>query len=395
MKNDLCYSTKPAFALQPPAGEPRRGLSMSSPVTETINRAPDSAAEPQLRRHSPHRDAAPEIELSTRSRAATLTGVQVLSVAAFTPPDIVRNVDLAPLGFDANWIEQRTGILARRRAADGVSTSDVAYEAARLCLEQANASADELDLIIVATMTPDSATPSTACRVQQRLGCRSAAMDINAACSGFVYALVTGMQFIKTGCYRRVLVIGADLMTRTVNPKDTKTYPLFGDGGGAVLLGPGEPEQGLLAYTLGADGAGGECLHIPGGGTREPLTAETLAAGRQFLVMDGRAVFKWAVRLVADAVADVLEHADLKLADIDLFVLHQANKRILDAAAESLGVSPEKVLINLDRYGNTSAGSIPLALAEAAQAGRIRRGDKLLLCGFGAGLAWGAGVLRW
>jgi 3-oxoacyl-[acyl-carrier-protein] synthase-3 len=339
--------------------------------------------------------AATEAEPATRSHLATLTGVQIMAVSGYAPPEIVRNEDLAPMGFDPEWIRQRTGILARRRAPADWATSDLGYEAAKVCLDRAGVSPHDLDMLIVATMTPDSATPSTACRLQRRLGVRVPAMDLSAACSGFVYALVTGMQFVKTGCHRRVLVVGSDLMSRIVNPADKKTYPLFGDGAGAVLLGPGDADQGLLSYTLGADGNGADMLYVPAGGTREVLTAEGVAEGRQFLQMDGRSVFKWAVRLVADAVKDVLQHAKVSLHEIDLFVLHQANRRILDAAAESLGIAPEKVLINVDRYGNTSAGSIPLALDEAYSTGRIRRGDKILLCGFGAGLAWGAAVLQW
>jgi len=338
---------------------------------------------------------ATEPEPATRSHLATLTGVQIMAVSGYVPPEIVRNEDLAPLGFDPEWIRQRTGILARRRAPADWATSDLGYEAAKVCLDRAGVSPQELDMLIVATMTPDSATPSTACRLQRRLGVRVPAMDLNAACSGFVYALVTGMQFVKTGCHRRVLVVGSDLMSRVVNPLDKKTFPLFGDGAGAVLLGPGETDQGLLSYTLGADGNGADMLFVPGGGSRKPLTTEGIELGEQYMQMDGRSVFKWAVRLVADAVKDVLQHAKVSLHEIDLFVLHQANRRILDAAAESLGIAPEKVLINVDRYGNTSAGSIPLALDEAYLAGRIRRGDKLLLCGFGAGLAWGAAVLQW
>ncbi|MDX1944646.1 MAG: beta-ketoacyl-ACP synthase III [Pirellulaceae bacterium] len=342
---------------------------------------------------------APAVESAPRTAlqaaVSRLTGVQILSTGAFSPPQVVTNADLAPLGFDADWIVQRTGILERRRAAEGMATSDLAYEAAARCLAAADVGPSEVDLIVLATMTPDSPTPSTACQVQRRLGGRAAAFDVSAACAGFMYALITGMQFVKTGSVRRVLVIGADVMTRAVNPADAKTYPLFGDGAGAVLLGAGSDEQGLTAFTLGADGSGAELLCTPGGGTREPLTAASLAAGRQFMQMEGRAVFKWAVNLVADSVRDVLAYAGLSAADLSLVILHQANRRILDAAAEHLGIPPEKLVVNLDRFGNTSAASIPLALDEVRRAGRVHPGDHLLLCGFGAGLAWGTGVLRW
>jgi len=330
-----------------------------------------------------------------KHRISRLTGVQILSCGAYAPPRIVTNEDLAQHGYDAQWIVQRTGILARRWADEGVAASDLGYEAATRCLAQANVRADEVDLIVLATMTPDSPIPSTACQVQRRLGGRAAAMDVGAACAGFMFALTTGMQFIKTGNARRVLVIGTDVMTRTIDPADTKTFPLFGDGAGAVLLGAGNSDQGLLAYSLGSDGSGADMLCIPGGGSREPLTPERLAAGRQFIRMEGRAVFKWAVNLLADSIRAVVAAAGLTTDDLSLIVLHQANRRILDAAADALGIPREKLLVNLDRFGNTSAGSIPLALDEALAAGRLQRGDHILLSGFGAGLAWGTGVLRW
>jgi 3-oxoacyl-[acyl-carrier-protein] synthase-3 len=210
-----------------------------------------------------------------------------------------------------------------------------------------------------------------------------------------MYALVTGLQFIKTGTARRVLVVGADVMTRAVNPADAKIFPLFGDGAGAVLLGAGDADQGLLAYSLGADGSGADLLCTPGGGTREPLTPAGLAAGRQFMHMEGKAVFKWAVKLLADSIRETLAAAGLSASDLSLLVLHQANRRILDAAAENLGIPSEKVIVNLDRYGNTSAASIPLVLDELAAAGRLHRGDHVLLSGFGAGLSWGTGIFRW
>lgn len=330
-----------------------------------------------------------------RPMKRSITGVQILGTGSFAPSEIVRNEDLLPLGYDPDWIIQRTGIRERRRAAAHEATSDLAYAAARHCLDNAQVSPEELDLILVATMTPDMLTPSTACHLQRRLGSTAAAMDLNAACSGFMYGLVTGGQFVKTGAMKRVLVIGADLMSRTVNPEDRKTFPLFGDGAGAVLLGAGAEDRGLLSFALGADGTGTELLCIPGGGSREPLTKETLDAKRQFMFMDGRSVFKWAVRTCADVMRQTIEEADLTPDDIDLLVLHQANIRIIDAAVEALGVPREKMFVNLDRYGNTSAGSIPLALDEARREGRIHPGDNILMCGFGAGLAWGAGVMRW
>lgn len=337
----------------------------------------------------------PAAEIASHSPIWTLTGVQVLGIGAYVPPRVVRNEDLNSLGCDAEWIQQRTGIRERRQAAADVATSDLAYEAAVKCLAQADVMAKDIDLIVLATMSPDSPAPSTACRLQRRLGCSAPAFDVSAACAGFMYALSTGMQYVKTGNARRVLVVGSDVMTRAVNPADKKTYPLFGDGAGAVLLGAGEPDQGLVAYTLGADGSGVDLLHIPGGGSRTPLTAEALAAGKQYMSMDGKAVFKWAVRMVADSCREVLGHAGLTTNDVTWLVLHQANKRILEAAALDLGMPIDRVIMNLDRYGNTSAGSIPLVLDELNQQGRLRRGDRVLLSGFGAGLAWGTGLFCW
>jgi 3-oxoacyl-[acyl-carrier-protein] synthase-3 len=334
------------------------------------------------------------LQLSGRGPLGTVMGVQILSAGSYLPDEVVRNEDLEQLGCDAEWILQRTGIHERRRAASNEATSDLAYQAAVSCLEQAGVAAEEVDLILVATTTPDMLMPSTACMVQRRLGAVAAAMDINAACSGFMYALVTGMQFVHSGCSRRVLVIGSDIMSRIINPDDKKTYPLFGDGAGAVLIGPGNEDQGLLSFSLGSEGDDGELLCLPGGGSREPLTAEGLQQGRQYLQMDGRAVFKWAVRLINDISLDVVRHAEMEIDDLDLVVLHQANVRIIDAAVDALGVDRDRVYVNLDRLGNTTAASIPIALDELMAADLIQRGDHVLMEGFGAGLTWGAGVLR-
>lgn len=332
---------------------------------------------------------------SGRSPLATLTGVQVLGTGAYVPETVVSNDDLAALGYDADWIIQRTGIRQRRHVAADTATSDLAYEAAIRCLDTAGMSSCDVDLILVATMTPDTLTPSVACTIQRRLEAVAPAMDINAACSGFVYALVAGMQFVKTGCSRRVLVVGSDTMSRIINPADKKTYPLFGDGAGAVLVGAGDANQGLLSYSLGAEGDFGALLSVPGGGSRAPLTPAALEQGEQYLRMDGRAVFKWAVRMINDIAVDVLRHAELTMDDIDVVVMHQANLRIIGAAADALGVDRDKVLVNLDRYGNTTAASVPLVLDEAVADGQLPPGGRALLMGFGAGLTWGAGVLQY
>jgi 3-oxoacyl-[acyl-carrier-protein] synthase-3 len=220
-------------------------------------------------------------------------------------------------------------------------------------------------------------------------------MDLSAACSGFVYALITGMQFVATGGSQRALVIGSDANSRVVNPRDVKTYPLFGDGAGAVVLAPGSPEQGALSYTLGSDGAGAELLYRDVGGARKPFDPQTARDGNWFMQMEGKPVFKWAVRLVEESSRDLVAAAGLTVDQIDWWLLHQANSRILDAAVQSLGIEQERVVMHLDRYGNTSAGSIPIALDETLRAGRIKRGHHLLMSGFGAGLTWGTTVFRW
>ncbi len=351
----------------------------------------DHQVQPESESNRPDR-----IVVASRSRQVnSLTGVQILASGCYAPETVIHNEALAELGYDADWIIQRTGIQSRCRASEDQACSDLAYEAARRCLENGNIDASEIDLILLATISPDQPTPSTACHVQRMLDSNAPAMDLGAACSGFMYALVTGMQFVKTGTYQRVLVIGADLMSRTVNPADTKTFPLFGDGAGAVVIGPGSDNQGFVSYTLGADGHGAELLEQPAGGTRCPATADSLSQNLQYLQMDGRSVFKWAIRTLTDSVNQVLDAADLTAAGIDLTLFHQANIRIIDAAASDLGLPSEKVFVNLDKYGNTSAASIPLALAEAFEQGQIKPEQNILISGFGAGLAWGAGIWRW
>ena len=335
--------------------------------------------------------------ISTRGRMGQIAGVQVAATGSYVPEEVVTNEDLAALGCDSEWIIRRTGIRARRRASDDQATSDLCYQAAVRCMNKAGISVDQIDLIIVATMTPDHPTPSTACHLQRRLGAVAPAMDLNAACAGFMYGLVTGSQFIATGNNHCVLVVGADLMSRTVNPDDKKTYPLFGDAAGAVLLTADQSETGagILSYQIGSEGCGGEMLCIPAGGTRQELTPEMYSNGQQFLTMDGRNVFKWAVRVFNDSAKQVLDDAGVGASELGVIVLHQANQRIIDSAVSDLNVPHEKVFVNLDKYGNTSGASIPLALDEAIREGKIQRGDLVLLCGFGAGLAWGTALMRW
>jgi 3-oxoacyl-[acyl-carrier-protein] synthase-3 len=329
------------------------------------------------------------------SRLSSLMGVQIVSVGSFVPETRVTNEDMTPLGVDADWILQRTGIRERRHAPPEMATSDMAVEASRRCIAQSGISAADIDLVIVGTFTPDLLAPSTACLVQDRLGLNAGAMDIQSACAGFLYSLVTGMQYVATGCSRYVLVIGADCNTRVVDRSDVKIFPLFGDGAGAVLLAAGSKDQGLLAYTLGSDGAGADLLYRPMGGTRTAFTADGLRQNQHMLQMDGRAVFKWAIRVLEHSTNDVLGHASLSAKNLDLVILHQANLRIITAAMDVLGIDAGRVFNNLDRYGNTSAASVPLALDEAMQRGRVKRGDRILMSGYGAGLSWGTAIMKW
>lgn len=336
---------------------------------------------------------------SGRSRLGKAPGVKILSTGSYVPETIVTNEDLAALGCDSDWIVRRTGILQRRKAADNQATSDMAIAASTLCIERAGITPDQIDLILVATITPDHPTPSTACHLQRHLGAIAPAMDINAACGGFMYGLVTAAQFVNSGSANCALVVGADLMSRTIDPTDNKTYPLFGDAAGAAILTRDDQKDeskrsGLLAFTLGSEGCGGEMLCIHAGGSRKPLSPDAWDAGGQYLRMDGRAVFKWAVRTVAESSLDLLDATGLKPSDLDLIILHQANQRIIDSAVTDLGVPSDKVFVNLDKYGNTSAASIPLALDEAVASGRVHEGDLVLMCGFGAGLAWGTALVR-
>jgi len=322
-------------------------------------------------------------------------GVQVVGIGSGVPDRLIKNEDLASLGYDADWIVQRTGILERRHAPPGTATSDMSAEAARRCIEHAGVDPQEIDLLLLGTFTPDLLVPSTACLVQEQLGLRAPAMDLHAACASFVYALITAAQFVATGCSRLAMVIGADCNSRVVDPEDKKTYPLFGDAAGAVLLAPGSDEQGLLAYAFGADGSGANLLWRPMGGTLTPYSQDGARNGLHFLKMEGRPIFKWAVRVLIQTVHDVLEMADVTLKEVDMVIFHQANMRIINSVIKDLKIEPHKVFTNLERYGNTSAGSIPLALDEAFRAGRIRRGNLILFSGFGAGLAWGTVLMRW
>ncbi len=349
-------------------------------------------------------------QVTEHGRLGRVSGIRIAGTGSYVPDHIVTNEDLAVLGCDSEWIVRRTGIRQRRHAAKHEATSDMCFVAASRCLENAGVPVGDVDLVLVATITPDHQTPSTASQLQGRLGIAAPAMDLGVACSGFTYALVTAAQFIATGNAKNVLVVGADLMTRTVDPEDKKTYPLFGDAAGAVLVtatspncegkssdasNPGPAADGLVSYQLGSEGICGEMLCVPAGGSRQPLTPEAYAAGEHYMKMDGRNVFKWAVRVIDESAKDVMRHAGVSADELALLILHQANQRIIDSAVAGLEVDSSRVFVNLDKYGNTSAASIPLALDEAVRGGRLKRGDLVLMSGFGAGLAWGTLLLRW
>ncbi|HEV3162936.1 MAG TPA: beta-ketoacyl-ACP synthase III [Isosphaeraceae bacterium] len=330
------------------------------------------------------------------SRISSLLGVQILGTGSYVPDNVVTNRDLhGSLGFDPEWIVNRTGIHERRFALPHQATSDLCTHAAVRCLKAAGCEPSDVDLLVLGTMTPDMSFPSTACLVQDRLKLNCPAFDLQAACAGFMYALITAAQFVAAGTSRRALVVGGDCNSRVINPGDQKSYPLFGDGAGAVLLGPGKAEQGMLAYQLGSDGSGGDLLNRPACGSRMPPSAEALDCGLHYLTMDGRAVFKWAVRVLTDSSLAVLAKANRSVNDVRWFIPHQANIRIIHASSDVLGFHRDAVFKNLEKYGNTSAGSIPIALDEVRQDGMVAAGDLLLISGFGAGLAWGTALWSW
>jgi 3-oxoacyl-[acyl-carrier-protein] synthase-3 len=294
------------------------------------------------------------------------------------------------------WIRERTGIVERRVAGPGETTATLAIQAAREALAVADLDPRRVDFILVATCTPDRLMPATAPVVQQAIGAPNAgAADVNAACAGFGYGLAMASGMISSGMWRNVLVIGADTLTRWLDWSDRSTCVLFGDGAGAVLLSATDEPTGLLAHQLGANGSGAGLLEIPGGGSAAPSTLETVQAGAHFIKMEGRAVFRFAVQIIVNSVRATLASAHMAVDDLDLFIPHQANVRIIDAAAKALGLPPEKVFTNVDRYGNTSAASIPLALCDAIEEGRLRPGDNVAMCGFGAGLTWGTAIFQW
>ncbi|MNO43055.1 3-oxoacyl-[acyl-carrier-protein] synthase 3 [compost metagenome] len=326
-----------------------------------------------------------------------LRSVGIIGTGKYVPEKILTNSDLEKIvETNDEWIVSRTGIRERHIAAPHEATSDLAYEAAIRALDSAGMKAEDLELIIIATVTPDSAFPSTACILQDKLGARgAAAFDLSAACSGFVYSLATATGFIQNGMYNNALIIGADTLSRITDYTDRNTCVLFGDGAGAVILGEVPEGRGFQSFDLGAEGSGGHLLKMEAGGSRLPASQQTVEDKKHFIYMNGREVFKFAVRVMGTATERVLTKAGLSKENIDLFVPHQANIRIIQSAMQRLDLPPEKCVINVDKYANTSAASIPLALVEAAEEGRMKEGDAVLMVGFGGGLTWGASVLIW
>ncbi len=327
----------------------------------------------------------------------SMGAVGIIGTGKYVPERVLTNKELEQM-VDTNdeWIVTRTGIRERRIAASEQATSDLAYEASMKALEAAGVAAEDVELIIVATITPDMFFPSTACILQDRLGARrAAAFDLSAACSGFIYGLATATSMLQSGMYKNALVIGAECLSRITDYTDRNTCILFGDGAGAVVLGEVPAGRGFKSFELGADGSGGELLKVCGGGSRMPSTADSVDSKAHFIYMAGSEVFKFAVRIMGGAAEDALKKAGLDKSDIDLMIPHQANIRIIQSALNRLSLSEDKCMINLDRYGNVSAASIPLALAEAVEQGRVKEGDTLMLVGFGGGLTWGASALVW
>jgi 3-oxoacyl-[acyl-carrier-protein] synthase III len=322
---------------------------------------------------------------------ATGRPVTITGLGCYVPERVVTNDELAGLVETSDaWIRERTGIRERRVAAEGEAMSDISLPAVRQALEQAGARAEDVDLIIVATVTPDMAFPATAALVADQIGAAdAAAYDLSAGCTGFMYALAQAHAMVAAGLAHKALVVGGDVLSRILDWTDRSTLVLFGDGAGAVVLEPAA-EAGFLGFELGADGGGGPELFFPGSGSRVSTDGQ-----KSFLTMNGREVFKFATRILATSAEAILEACELTVDDIDVYVPHQANVRIIDHAVRKLGFPVEKVVVNVDRYGNTSSGSIPLALADAAADGRLKPGSLVLMTGMGAGLTWGSAIIRW
>ena len=330
-------------------------------------------------------------------RPARLRYAHVIGWGKYLPAGVRTNDDIARMVDTTDeWVVSRTGIRERRIAAADESTATLALAAARAALATTDLDPDDLDLIIVASASPEHIFPATACLVQDALGAVNAgAFDLSAACSGWIYGVALASQAIATGAIDHALVIGSETLSRIVNWEDRTTCILFGDGAGAVILGPSDEPGGVLASVLGSDGSGGDTLSLPAGGSRLPASAETVRDGLHTIQMDGRKVFRFATRVMRQAALEAVEKAGLSMDDVALLIPHQANARIIESAARGLDLPPERVFVNLDRYGNTSSASVPIALCEAVEEGRVKPGDLLVAVAFGAGLTWGAAAIRW
>ena len=322
----------------------------------------------------------------------------VSAIGHFVPPRVITNQHFEKyLNTTNEWILERTGISERRYLEDDQPTSYAAAKAIEMILQEKNMSADEIDLIIIATVTPDMLYPSTACMTQHAIGAKNCwGFDLSGACSGFIFALTTGVQFIESGMYKKVMVVGADKMSAIIDPMDRNTCILFGDGAGAVLLEPiKDKDTGIIDSIMRIDGEGGKYLRQPGGGSLHPSSLETVEKKMHFVHQDGRAVFIAAVKGMADVSAEIMEKNNLKPEDVAYLVPHQANLRIISATAERMGITMEKVMINIHKYGNTTAATIPLCISEYWREGKLKKGDNLVLSSFGAGYTWGSILLRW
>ncbi|AGL02771.1 beta-ketoacyl-ACP synthase III [Desulfoscipio gibsoniae] len=326
-----------------------------------------------------------------------LINAGIAGIGVCVPDRVLTNADLEKMVATSDeWIVSRSGIRERHIVSPGEATSDLSTTAAVRAMANAGVTPEQVDLVIVATSTPDMPFPATACLVQDRIGAKNAgAFDLAAGCTGFIYALPVASQFIATGSYRTVLVIGSDIPSRFVNWEDRSTCVLFGDGAGAVVLKPVPEDSGILAFKLWSDGAAGPHLTLPGGGSRHPPTRETVDSKLHCIQMNGHEVFKLAVKAMGKVAQEVLVAAGLKKSELDFFIPHQANIKIIEAVAKRLDLPAEKVLINVDRYGNTSTASIPIALEEALRNGRIKKGDHILMVSFGAGMTWGGVAMKW
>jgi 3-oxoacyl-[acyl-carrier-protein] synthase-3 len=331
------------------------------------------------------------------TRVSQRLRAKITALGTYVPPRVLTNHDFEKMVETSDeWILTRTGIRERHIVDKDVATSDLAVEAAKSALADRGIEASELEAILVATVTPDMLFPSTACLVQHKLGIKGVwGFDLSAACSAFVYALQTGAQFIVSGTHQKVMVIGSDVMSSILDYTDRATCILFGDGAGAVVLEPSEDGNGIIDFEHEIDGSGACSLYMPGGGSLHPSTQETVEKKMHFVHQDGQAVFKYAVRKMGEVCETLLSRNGIGAADIDCFIPHQANQRIIRATADRLGLKPENVIINIDRYGNTTAGTIPLAMQTAREQGRLKKGDLVLLASVGAGFTVGATLLRW